>query len=103
MKDVTYYLTTKQVPKDQVVLGAGFFGTDTTGKEYSYASIIKADPTAFGKDQATVGTATVRYSGMATMKLIADYAKTIGGIMVWDLTEDTYDDHSLFKVIQGEL
>jgi len=40
---------------------------------------------------------------MATMKQIADYSKAFGGIMIWELTQDTFDQHSLFKVIQAEM
>jgi GH18 family chitinase len=102
MKQATYYVNTKKVPKNLVVLGAGFFG-DSGDNEYSYAEILKADPTAWSKDTATVAGATVQYEGMATMKQIADVSKTFGGIMVWELSEDTTDAHSLWKVIQGEL
>ena len=102
MKGATYYAVTKKVPKNLVVLGAGFFG-DSGNNEYSYAQILAADPTAWSKDQATVGGTTVHYEGMATMKQLADYSKGYGGIMVWELTEDTFDDHSLFTVIQGEM
>jgi hypothetical protein len=90
------------VPKNLVVLGAGFFG-DSGDNEYSYAEILKADPTAWSKDTATVSGATVHYEGMATMKQIADVSKTFGGIMMWEMSEDTTDAHSLWKVIQGEL
>jgi chitinase len=102
MKDATYYATTKKVPKDLIVLGAGFFG-DGGNNEYAYADILKADSTAWSKDTATVGGTTVHYEGMATTKQIADYAKGFGGVMIWELTEDTFDAHSLYKVIQGEL
>ena len=102
MKGATYYANTKKVPKNLVVLGAGFFG-DGGNNEYAYSDIIKADPTAWSKDQATVQGATVHYEGMATMKQIADLSKGYGGVMVWELTQDTFDAHSLFKVIQGEM
>jgi chitinase len=102
MKDATYYASTKKVPKDLIVLGAGFFGNGGNN-EYAYADIVKADPTAPGKDTASVGGTTVHYEGMATMKQIAAYAKGFGGVMIWELTEDTFDAHSLLKVIQGEL
>ncbi|HSZ83282.1 MAG TPA: glycosyl hydrolase family 18 protein, partial [Polyangia bacterium] len=102
MKQATYYVSTKKVPKNLVVLGAGFFG-DSGDNEYSYAQILEADPTAWSKDTATVDGATVHYEGMATMKQIADLSKGFGGIMVWELSEDTTDAHSLWKVIQGEL
>jgi chitinase len=102
MRGASYYVSTKKVPRDLVVLGAGFFG-DGGDDAYTYAQIVKADPTAWSKDQATVGGSTVRYEGTATMRQIADYAKGFGGVMIWELTQDTFDDHSLLKVIQGEL
>jgi chitinase len=102
MKDATYYASTKKVPKDLIVVGAGFFGNGGNN-EYAYADIVKADPTAPGKDTASVGGTTVHYEGMATMKQIAAYAKGFGGVMIWELTEDTFDATSLLKVIQGEL
>lgn len=102
MKDINYYLNTKMMPKDKVVLGAGFFGNEGNN-EVSYAAILRADPNAWSKDSTTINGQTVKYTGMATMKQLTEYAKTIGGIMVWDLTEDTYDDHSLLKVIEGDL
>jgi hypothetical protein len=40
---------------------------------------------------------------MATMKRIAEYSKGFGGIMFWELSEDTTDDHSLYKVIQSTM
>ena len=40
---------------------------------------------------------------MASMKKLADYSKGFGGIMFWELSEDTTDSHSLYKVIQGEM
>ena len=61
MKDATYYANTKKVPKNLVVLGAGFFGNGGNGDEYAYAAILKADPAAWSKDQATVGRMTVHY------------------------------------------
>jgi len=102
MTEATYYVNTKKVPKELVVLGAGFFG-DGGNNEYAYADILKADSMAWNKDTATVGGTTVHYEGMATMKQIADYSKGFGGIMIWELTEDTFDEHSLLRVIQGEM
>lgn len=99
-----YYANTKAVPKGLLALGAGFFGTDASGKEYAYTDILNADPTAWNKDQAQVNGNTVNYTGMASMKKLADYSKGFGGIMVWELSEDSSDaQRSLYKVIQGEM
>ncbi len=102
VSEMTYYTKTKSVPASQVTLGAGFFGGDASGNEYAYSDILKADPGAWAYDQTQVQGATVNYTGMASMKKLADYAKGFGGIMFWELSEDTTDAHSLYKVIQGE-
>lgn len=99
-----YYSGTKAVPKEKLALGAGFFGSDSSGNEYAYADILKADPNAWSKDQAQVNGNTVSYTGMASMKKLADYSRGYGGIMFWELSQDSSDtQHSLYKVIQGEM
>src|SRR5262249_49689331 len=85
---LNYYSQTKNVAKTLLTLGAGFFGDDNNGMEYSYSDILKADPNAWSKDQAQVNGKTVNYTGMATMKKLADYSKGFGGIMFWELSED---------------
>jgi hypothetical protein len=99
-----YYTGTKSVPAGLVTLGAGFFGSDPGGNEYAYADILAADPSAWSKDQATVNGQTVSYTGMASMKKLADYARGFGGIMFWELSQDTSQKpYSLYGVIQGEM
>jgi chitinase len=99
-----YYSGTKSVPVTQLELGAGFFGSDSNGNEYAYSDILAADPSAWSKDQTQVNGNTVTYTGMASMKKLADYSKGFGGIMFWELSEDTSDaQYSLYKVIQGSM
>src|SRR5262249_10162092 len=103
VSELDYYTGTKNVPSALLTLGAGFFGTDSNGNEYAYSQILAADGTAWSRDQSQVDGQTVHYTGVASMKKLADYAKGYGGIMVWELSEDTTDGHSLYKVIQGEM
>ena len=91
------------MPSSKITLGAGFFGSDSDGNEYAYSDILAADPNAWGYDQTEVQGHTVDYTGMASMQKLTDYSKGFGGIMFWELTEDTTDAHSLYKVIQGEM
>jgi chitinase len=101
---MTYYAQQKNVPVTLLTLGAGFFGDNSDGsQEFAYSDIIKADGSAWSKDSTTVNGQTVNYTGMASMKKLADYSKGFGGIMFWELSEDTTDEHSLWKVIQGEM
>ena len=99
-----YYSGTKAVPVRLLDLGAGFFGSDSAGNEYAYVDILAADGTAWSKDQAEVDGQTVRYTGMASMKKLAEYSKGFGGIMFWELSEDTSDpQYSLYEVIQSSM
>jgi hypothetical protein len=98
-----YYSQNKGVPKDKLTIGAGFFGQDDKYNEYAYKDILAADGNAWSKDQATVNGKKVDYTGMASMKKIAEYSKGFGGIMFWELSEDVTDEHSLYKVIQDTM
>jgi chitinase len=100
---LNFYANQKQVPKNLITLGAGFFGTDSSYTEYSYVDIMRADGNAWSKDQAQVNGRTVTYTGMASMKKLAEYSKGYGGIMFWELSEDVTDAHSLWKVIQDTM
>jgi hypothetical protein len=100
---MSYYANDKAVPKQRITLGAGFFGTDRSSNEYAYKDIIAADGSAWSKDQATVNNNVVNYTGMASMKKLAEYSRGFGGIMFWELSEDTTDAHSLYKVIQAAM
>jgi GH18 family chitinase len=101
--EMDYYANTKNVPKKQIVLGAGFFGTDPGGMEYAYKDILAADGSAWSRDSAQVNGQTVNYTGMMSIQKLATYSKGFGGIMFWELTEDVTDDHSLYKVIQSTM
>jgi hypothetical protein len=98
-----FYSQTKGVSKDKLTIGAGFFGQDSNYNEYAYKDILAADGEAWSRDQATVQGKKVNYTGMATMKKIAEYSKGFGGIMFWELSQDVTDEHSLYKVIQGTM
>jgi GH18 family chitinase len=100
---MTYYSGTKAVPAARITLGAGFFGGDSSGNEYAYSAILAADPGAWAYDQTQVQGKTVNYTGVDSMKKLVDYSKGFGGIMFWELSEDTTGTHSLYKAIQEEM
>ena len=99
VKALTYYAENKGVPKAELVLGAGFFGTDSSSKEYAYSDILKADANAWQKDQATVQGKTVNYTGQTSMAKITQYAKGFGDVTLWELSGDVTGAHSLYKTI----
>ncbi len=103
VNELTWYADTKHVPRTELTLGAAFFGTDGTGREYAYSEIMNADGSAWSHDQASVNGRTVHYTGVESMKALAEYSKGFGGIMFWELSEDTGGEHSLYKAIQDTM
>jgi chitinase len=101
--EMAWFTGQKGVAKNKLVLGLGFFGTDSSDQEYAYTDIMKADANAWSKNTATVGGKTVNYTGIDTMKQLTTYSKGFGGVMFWEYTEDVPGDHSLWKAIQDTL
>ncbi len=83
----------KGLSKDKAILGVPFYGKDPYT---AYKTLVANDPSAANKDQ--VG--NVYYNGIPTMvqktKLAADSG---GGIMIWELSQDTRDATSLLTAI----
>jgi len=100
---MAYYANTKGIAKSRLVLGAAFFGYDDQWNYYAYNEIVGADPEAWTKDQTTVRGQTVNYTGVATMKSLAEYSKGFGGIMFWELGQDAPGQASLYKALQDTM
>jgi chitinase len=81
------------LPKNKAILGVPFYGKKPfTG----YNKLVARDPSAPKKDQ--VG--DIRYNGIATMKRKTALALAEGGgIMIWELSDDTRDETSLLRAI----
>ena len=97
-----WWTDTKHIPKANLVVGVPFFGkADNPYTEFDYKAIVAADSTAWSKNQAKVNGRTVNYAGVDMIKQLTTLSKTYGGIMFWEWTEDTTDEHSLWKTIQA--
>jgi len=103
VNELAWYRDTKGMAPADLTLGAAFFGTDDTGREYGFAEIMDADGNAWQHNSANVNGRTVRYTGVDAMKQLAELSKDYGGIMFWELSEDTGGEHSLWKAIQDTM
>ncbi|UKT66125.1 glycosyl hydrolase family 18 protein [Pedobacter mucosus] len=98
------------LPASKVVLGVPFYGygfgslplADRTYKEMSWDTIIKKFPDSINVDEVVLPNegGTIYYNGKATIKVKTELAlKEAGGIMIWQLMHDSFDENSLLKVI----
>jgi chitinase len=103
VNELAWYKDTKGMAPTDLTLGAAFFGTDSTGREYGFNEIMDADGSAWQRDNTTVNGRNVHYTGVDSMKQLADFSKSYGGIMFWELSEDVSGEHSLWKAIQDTM
>lgn len=97
-RSLDYWLIERGLPKEKATLGVPFYGRSLlTRRSQSYARLLKKDRSVPAKDIS----GEYAYNGFDTIR-----AKTVnqarvraGGIMVWQLNQDSDYEHSLLNVI----
>lgn len=93
-----YWLQNRKMPASKVVLGVPFYARPSWA---AYDEILKADKEAYSKDVSTYNGMEACYNGVDTIKAKTVYAaQHFGGIMVWEISQDTSDKkYSLLQAI----
>jgi chitinase len=97
---VNFWKNTVGIPGPRLTLGVPFYGYNfvdaAIAYDFTYASMVEADTGNAELDQ--VGTAY--YNGRPTIRSKVELAsEQVGGIMIWELGQDTFDQYSLLSAI----
>ena len=98
-EDIQAFLQ-RGAPPEKLLLGVPFYGRslDDPSQAFTYAEIVARYHPAPDVDE--VG--GVYFNGAATIQQKTHYAleQSLGGVMIWELGQDTADDTSLLRAIQ---
>ena len=96
---IRYWVEARGFEPEKLTLGLPFYGRPAPG---AYRILLEADPDAYEKDMVMLNGKEVWYNGRDTLRRKVALAKQygFGGVMVWEISEDTTDpDRSLLKVL----
>ena len=93
-----YWKETRGLPEHKVVLGVPFYARPSWA---DYGTILENVPNAYERDHVVYNGMEVYYNGRDTIAEKTLYAReNLGGIMIWELTQDTRDaEKSLLQAI----
>jgi chitinase len=103
--DFNYFHTTRNIPAEKLFIGLPFygygFGTNAP-ESLTYNQILQQYPGSENQDEVDVpGGGKIYYNGRVTIhdKVAFALENHAGGVMIWELHQDTHDSRSLLKVI----
>lgn len=97
----SYWKNQRGLPADKVVLGVPFYARPTWG---AYRHILETDREASHKDTIVIDGSETHYNGIPTIQKKTSYAKeNLGGVMIWELTQDTVDPDTSLQCAIGKI
>jgi len=108
--DLDYFLNERNIPKEKMTLGVGFYGygfgpeIDSPAKTMVFRDIQDQFPGSEQTDELKLPDgATLYYNGIPTIKRKTALARErASGIMIWQLLQDAPGKHSLLRAINEE-
>ncbi|MBK7711993.1 MAG: glycoside hydrolase [Bacteroidales bacterium] len=100
---IKYYTVDRKILPANITLGLPFYGFDFTppARYINYSEIIKPDIANAYRD--SVGMRYYNSIPMISQKAMLAKKSSLGGVMIWELSCDTYGDLSLMKALDQTL
>ncbi|WJS94156.1 glycosyl hydrolase family 18 protein [Flavobacterium johnsoniae] len=96
---IEFWNKLQNVPSEKLTLGVPFYGYNFTNPEVTsakYSEIVAAGKQFAEQDEL----GKIYYNGRPTIAQKVEYvAQNTGGIMIWELAQDSFDEYSLLDVI----
>ncbi|MCD0465846.1 glycosyl hydrolase family 18 protein [Flavobacterium sp. ENC] len=99
---IDFWHKLQNVPSEKITLGVPFYGynfTYATVTSSTYGQIVEVGPQFADQDEL----GKIYYNGRPTIAQKVEYASQYtGGIMIWELAQDSFGDYSLLEVIHKQ-
>lgn len=92
-----YWHDKRKLASEKVVLGVPFYARPSWA---AYGDILKTVPDAWKSDRVSYNGMEVWYNGISTIEKKTNYAlNNLGGIMIWEVSQDSKGEYSLQRTI----
>ncbi|EAR02086.1 glycosyl hydrolase family 18 protein [Maribacter sp. HTCC2170] len=99
---IDFWNSSQNINSDRLTLGVPFYGYDFTNQEvvsFTYGQMIEESTEFADLDESTQR----YYNGRSTIERKVELAvKRTGGIMIWELGQDSFDQYSLLNTIHNK-
>ncbi|MCF2446123.1 glycosyl hydrolase family 18 protein [Dyadobacter sp. CY345] len=105
VEDLEYWTKTRGIPKEKLSLGVPFYGYGFGGsapESISWKNLILQYPDKINVDEFSLNGGNLYYNGIPTIRKKTSLAlEKSGGIMIWQLLQDTVGEQSLLGNIHA--
>lgn len=105
VEDLEYWTKTRGIPKEKLSLGVPFYGYGFGGsapESISWKNLILQYPDNINVDEFSLNGGNLYYNGIPTIRKKTSLAlEKSGGIMIWQLLQDTAGERSLLGNIHA--